>query len=78
MQEFPLDGVEDGVALISNVQQTGFFRVNYEVTNSKNGNFKKGELRRNQLAPDRRPSGWQPRKRTQDQPSSGGPDQIFL
>ena len=35
MQEFPLDGVEDGVALIANVQQTGFFRVNYEVTNSK-------------------------------------------
>ena len=35
MQEFPLDGVEDGVALIANVQQTGFFRVNYEATSSK-------------------------------------------
>jgi len=33
LQEFPLDGVEDGVALIANVQQTGFFRVNYDATN---------------------------------------------
>ena len=41
LQEFPLDGVEDGVALIANVQQTGFFRVNYEATNSKNWNIKK-------------------------------------
>ena len=37
----------------------------------------KGELRHDQLAPNRRPSGCQPRKRTQDQPSSGGPDQNF-
>ena len=41
MQEFPLDGVEDGVALIANVQQTGFFRVNYDATNFKKLKFKK-------------------------------------
>ena len=33
LQEFQLDGVADTVALIANVQQTGFYRVNYDQRN---------------------------------------------
>ena len=32
-QEFQLDGVADSVALVANVQQTGFYRVNYDQRN---------------------------------------------
>ena len=32
-QEFQLDGVDDTVALVANVQQTGFYRVNYDQKN---------------------------------------------
>ena len=34
-QEFHLDGVADTVALVANVQQTGFYRVNYDERNWK-------------------------------------------
>jgi len=33
LQEFQLDGVADTVALVANVQQTGFYRVNYDQKN---------------------------------------------
>ena len=32
-QEFQLSGVADNVALVANVQQTGFYRVNYDQNN---------------------------------------------
>jgi len=33
LQEFQLEGVADNVALVANVQQTGFYRVNYDQRN---------------------------------------------